>query len=172
MSAVPTARVAGAQRARSPVRLRPLGPDDLDHLAELFGRLSPRSRYLRYLAPVPVLPQGQLRQLASIDHRHHEAVGAFQAGSLVGAAHFVRSRHDPAQADISVEVADSHQRRGVGTRLVRELSRRAREQGITRFTAVALGGNHAVLALLRGLGWPVAVGFAGPEVDIEVTLPA
>jgi RimJ/RimL family protein N-acetyltransferase len=171
-----TARLAARARARrrgmrARVRLRPLGPADIDHLSALFDRLSPRSRHLRYLSPVPTLPEHQLRQLADIDHRHHEAIGAFQAGILVGAAHYVRSRDDPAQADISIEVADSHQRRGLGTRLVRELARRARQRGITRFTAVALSGNTAVPALLRRLGWPVAAGFAGPELDIVITLP-
>lgn len=161
-----------AAAARQPVRLRPMGPDDIDHLAALFDRLSPRSRYLRYFASVPALPKGLLRQLASIDHCHHEAIGAFEGGALVGAAHYVRSRDDPAEADISVEVADSHQRRGVGARLVEELSRRARVRHITRFTAVALSENGAVLALLRRLGWPVVFGRSGPELLITVTLPA
>jgi RimJ/RimL family protein N-acetyltransferase len=161
---------ARTQRAR--VRLRPLERTDAAHLAALFERLSPGSRYLRYLSPVPALPASHLRTLAAIDHDRHEAVGAFEAGVLVGVAHYVRDRADPDRADVSVEVADSHHRRGLGTRLVRDLARRARRHGVGRFTASVLSANTAVLALIRGLGWPLVAERAGATLEIELRSPA
>ena len=62
-----------------PPLIRPLDPRDAHHLADLFGRLSPTSRHLRYLTPMSTLPASHLRHLAAVDHQAHEAVGAFEA---------------------------------------------------------------------------------------------
>jgi hypothetical protein len=74
----------------SDVWLRTLTASDTDHVRSLFDRLSPRSRYLRYLAPVTALSQGQLLALADIDHVNREVVGAFASDILIGMARYVR----------------------------------------------------------------------------------
>lgn len=158
--------------ACSQVVVRSLEPADAAELGALFGRLSSDSRYLRYLTPVPALPAAHLRRLAAVDHRDHEAVGAFDGALLVGAAHWFRSREDPAAADLAVEVADSHQRCGVGGLLVACLAERAEAQGIARFTAWALSENHGVHALLRHAPWPAVVRLVGAEMAIELSLSA
>ena len=154
------------------VELRALEPADAAELVALFGRLSSDSRYLRYLAPAPVMPPAVLQRMAAIDHLDHDAVGAFDGEELVGAAHWFRSRDDHGAADLAVEVADSHQRGGLGGRLVALLAERARQQGITRFTAWALSDNHGVQALLRHAPWPAAVVLHGSEMAIELALTA
>jgi len=136
-------------------RIRPLDPRDAPHLADLFGRLSPTSRHLRYLTPMSTLPAGHLRHLAAVDHRAHEAVGAFESGELVGAAHYFRSREEPKRAEIAIEVADVHQRHGLGSRLLVELARLARDRGITHFTAIALAENPGVRGMLRQSRCPI-----------------
>jgi GNAT superfamily N-acetyltransferase len=156
-----------------PLRLtiRALDATDVDHLRALFERLSPRSRWLRYLAPVRSLTSSALRRLASIDHEIHEALGAFDEGELVGVAHYFRDPKNPARAEISVEVADSHQRRGIGPRLLNQLATLARERGICEFNATALRENVGVLAMVHNSSWPTVVRPQGPEVDIALTLP-
>lgn len=152
------------------VLIRSLEPEDAHHLAALFSRLSPESRYLRYFAPMPVLSDRLLRYLAAVDHVDHEAVGAFVDGELVGVAHSFRLREDPTRADISVEVADEHQRSGVGGLLLGALAERAVRDGITRFTALTLSENHAVLSLLRHSAWPVERHLVGSELAVELVL--
>jgi len=150
--------------------IRPLDPRDAHHLADLFGRLSPTSRHLRYLTPMSTLPEGHLRHLAAVDHQAHEAVGAFEAGELVGAAHYFRSREEPRHAEIAVEVADVHQQHGLGRRLLVELARRARDRGITHFTAIALAENPGVRGMLRQPRWPTTTHFDGAEIFLVMHL--
>ena len=150
--------------------VRVLDPCDRSHLAALFERLSARSRYLRYLAPVHSLPERNLRRLASIDHQRHEAVGAFESGTLVGVAHYFRDADHPGRAEIAVEVADDHHRRGIGTSLLLELARLARERGIGEFVATSLLENRAVLALLRRSSLPVSVQEEGIDLNIVLDL--
>ncbi len=69
-----------------------------------------------------------------------------------------------------MEVADGHQRRGIGTTLLRELGRLAQERGIGVFVATALPENLAVLGLLQRTGWPTDVCPEGNELNIVVNL--
>ena len=166
-------RPSGAEPAgrQASFAVRTLEPADAEHLRALFGRLSPRSRWLRYLAPLRTLSEPALRRLAAIDHERHEALGAFDEGELVAVAHYFRDPQDPTQAEISVEVADSHQRRGIGPRLLNELAVTARQRGITAFSATALRENVGVLAMVHSSDWPSVVRPSGPEIDIALTLP-
>jgi GNAT superfamily N-acetyltransferase len=151
--------------------LRPLEPDDASGVAALLGRLSARSRYLRFHRPMPEVPAAVVRDLAAVDHRHHEAVGAFAGGSLIGAVHYARSATCPTRAEISAEVVDAHQRKGVGDRLLRDLAGRAQRRGITHFTATVLAENVGAVSLLRGTGWPISSTIDGPGLDVVVALP-
>ena len=150
--------------------IRPLDPRDAHHLADLFGRLSPTSRHLRYLTPMSTLPASHLRHLAAVDHQAHEAVGAFEAGELVGVAHYFRSREEPRWAEIAVEVADVQQRHGLGRRLLVELARLARDRGISHFTALALAENPGVRGMLRQPGWPTTTRIDGSEIVLIMRL--
>lgn len=158
---------AGGQR----LDVRVLERGDLGHVARLVERLSKRSRYLRFFSPLDRVPATLVEHLAAIDHDKHEAVGAFADGALVGSAHWFRSESDTASAEISLEVADSHQRHGVGPCLLRALARLAGQQGITRFTATVLAENHAAVAVLRRSGWHSSAHLSGPQLTIDLTLP-
>jgi GNAT superfamily N-acetyltransferase len=152
------------------LRLGLLEPTDERRLAALFDMLSSRSRYLRFLAPITSLSPRGMRQLASIDHHHHEAVGAFDGDILIGAAHYVRTPDRLDTAEFSVEVADSYQRHGVGTSLVRELARIARCRDIARLTATTLTINPAILPLSRRLEMPVEFRPQGHELELSLIL--
>ena len=136
------------------VAIRPIEPDDRDALARGFDRLSEQSRYRRFLSPRGPLSQAELSYLTEVDHRDHEALVAVdpEAGEGVGVARFIRSSEDPAVAELAVAVADDWQGQGVGSLLAAELAKRARDEGITCFTALALAENDAILGLLQDLG--------------------
>jgi RimJ/RimL family protein N-acetyltransferase len=134
--------------------IRPISPDDKRALADGFERLSERSRYRRFLSPHPRLSEEELRYFTEIDHHDHEALIALDPATDegVGVARYVRSEEDPSAADLAVTVADDWQGRGVGGRLAAALAQRAREEGISRFTALLLAENEQMLGLLRDLG--------------------
>ena len=55
------------------LKIRPIEREDRDRLRRLFMRLTPESRYRRYLSPKPELTERELAYLVDIDHVHHEA---------------------------------------------------------------------------------------------------
>ena len=158
------------RRAKAGFVVRALQPDDQREIRQLFERLSARSRYLRYLAPVRSLSASTLAQLAAIDHVEHEAVGAFRGDVLIGAAHYFVATDDATSAEVCVEVADKYHRQGVATSLLVALAHRARARGITRFTATALADNVAILPLARRLDWGVASRTTGNERALGLSL--
>ena len=62
-----------ALRDGSRVHIRQLRDSDRQLLLRGFRRLTPESRYRRFLAPTPTLSEGTVRYLVEIDHRNHEA---------------------------------------------------------------------------------------------------
>lgn len=157
--------------SRFALQTRVLDPSDIEGMAALFAGLSSRSRYLRFMSPIRTVSARTLAYLAAIDHERHEAVGAFEDGVLVGAAHYFRSATDPTSAEIAAEVADRYQRTGVGSRLLCELGRIARQRGITRFDARVLFENTAAVSWVRGSGWRAATTLDGPEIAVALAIP-
>src|SRR4051812_10344303 len=120
------------------VRIRPIRPTDGNALREGFARLSPESRWLRFLTVKKELSPAEVRYFTDIDHERHVALVAVNAtdGQGLGVARYVRDTDDPDVADLAVTVVDEWQGRGLGTKLLHELSVRARSSGITRFSAL------------------------------------
>ena len=156
------------------VLIRPIRPDDKRGLQQAIERMSPQSRYRRFFSPVPRVTGAQLRYLTEVDHHTHEALLAIDPVSEdgVGVARFVRSQEDPAVAEVAVAVSDDWQRRGVATLLLYELTTRAREEGIRRFTASVLAENQAALDMMRKLGEARVRHAEQGTVELVMDLPA
>jgi ribosomal protein S18 acetylase RimI-like enzyme len=131
--------------------VRPIRRTDAPLLVDGFARLSPQSRWQRFMIGKNALTAKEVRYFTDVDHRDHEALVALDAvsGRGAGVARYVRCADDPTCADLAITVVDEWHRRGVGTELMRQLSRRAQEEGITTFSALVAVSNVAVLALLR-----------------------
>jgi GNAT superfamily N-acetyltransferase len=126
-----------ALRDGSHVRIRQGRRSDRELLLRGFRRLSPESRYRRFLAPIPRLPEATVRHLTDIDHHDHEAMIALdeQGTEALGVARYVRDPDRPQAAKVAVTVVDDWQGRGLGTLLLEAISARARREGIRTFTA-------------------------------------
>ena len=79
-------------RDESWVGIRPIEPGDKHALLRGFERLSPESRYKRFLTPMETLNASQLAYLTEVDHRDHEAMVAIDlaTGQLVAVGRYVR----------------------------------------------------------------------------------
>jgi RimJ/RimL family protein N-acetyltransferase len=158
-------------RDGSTLAVRPIEPSDREGLASGFEKLSDESRYKRFFSPTPRLSDAQLRYLTDVDHHDHEAlVAVADDGDGPGVARFVRLPDDPTAAEVAVAVRDDWQGRGVATGLLRALVERAREEGITRFTATALASNHAVIELLEEIGPAHVTPAPNATVELRVDL--
>jgi RimJ/RimL family protein N-acetyltransferase len=158
-------------RDGSAVLIRQVRSTDAPLLADGFARLSPRSRWMRFLGAKTTLSAAELRYFTEVDHHDHEAIGALSAadGRGVGIARYVRDADDPQAAEIAVTVVDDWQGRGLGTELLSRLSDRARQAGIHRFTALSAAENVTVAGLARKLG-ACLTGRGPGTVEYEVAL--
>ena len=163
-----------ALRDGSHVRIRQGHRSDAQRLLRAFRRLSPESRYRRFLAPMPELNESMVAYLTEIDHHDHEAMVAIdeRTDEGVGVARYVRDPQRPEAAEVAVTVIDDWQGRGLGTVLLDVISARAREEGIRSFTALLLAANHEMLDLFGQLGPVRTVDQASGTVEIEVAVPA
>jgi GNAT superfamily N-acetyltransferase len=162
-----------ALRDGAGIRIRQGHHSDRDLLLRGFERLSPESRYRRFLVPMRELSGEAVRYLTEIDHQDHEAIIALdeETGEGIGVARYVRHPDRCDAAEIAVTVIDDWQGRGVGTLLVEVLSARAREEGISSFTALMLADNDDMRNMLGHLGPVRIVDQEAGTVEIEMPIP-
>jgi GNAT superfamily N-acetyltransferase len=165
---MPTLRL----RDDSEVIVRPILPGDRDAVVKAFARLSEQSRYQRFMTAIDELSPSQVEYLTDVDHHDHEALIAFdpESGDGVGVARFVRLA-DGVSAEAAVTVIDEWQGRGLGVALTNLLAERAREEGVTRFTALLLAGNDQMHDVLASLGPSRVLSRSAGTVEIEVDIP-
>ncbi|WP_156685547.1 GNAT family N-acetyltransferase [Mycobacterium sp. Marseille-P9652] len=152
------------------VSLRRLDRDDAEAVLALHQHLSDYDRYFRFFTLRPVdLPELVGRLTDPADGLY--ALGAFDAGRLIGVAHYTVGDDDPGAAEVAVVVAHEDHSLGVGTALLKHLARAARERGIGRFVADVLGENHLMLTVFFDLGWPCQPADGGPIRHLVIELP-
>jgi GNAT superfamily N-acetyltransferase len=138
-----------------------------------FDRLSDESRYRRFLAPMPELTEPMVDYLTEVDHHDHEAIVALdeRTGEGIGVARYVRTPERPLAAEVAVTVIDDWQGRGLGTVLLDVISARARQEGITHFTALMLATNQQMMSLLEHLSEVRITDREAGTLEIETPIP-
>ena len=132
--------------------VRPVVPEDKSLIALGFDRLSDRSRYLRFLGPMPTLSRRQLAYLSELDHLNHVAIGFLDGDDPVAIGRWVRFEDEPEDADVAVTVLDEYQGRGVGRTVIQVLAMIARHRDIRWLHFDVLAENTPMLKVLDGLG--------------------
>ena len=158
------------------VEIRPIRRDDSERLRAAHARLSPESRYRRFLGAKPILSAGDVEYLVDIDGSDHFAlVGTVPDGgdeSIVAVARFVRLADDPATAEFAIVVGDSYQRQGLASELLARLAAAASERGVQRFRAAILSDNVAIHRLIERLAdGEIAAAHIGSVSEVEFALP-
>jgi RimJ/RimL family protein N-acetyltransferase len=156
MDSTPTAFIAARTHSvvlpdGTPLRVRPILPDDKLLLLRAFDRLSPESRYARFFSPMPRLSAPLLDYFTEVDYHNHFAWVALAREADedvgVGVARYVRLP-DSSVAEAAVTVVDTYQRRGIGGFLLDALILEALAHGISRFEGLVLVGNTSMIAVL------------------------
>lgn len=159
------------------VRLRPIRPEDREELQAGFERLSPESRYHRFLAATPKLTEKTLRYLTETDGWNHFAIGAetVTEASLgargLGVARFMRLKDDSDAAEAAVAVIDEMHGRGLGRLLLLTLVEAAAERGVRTFVAHLLPDNEPAKELFRTIDASARVRFEDDLLTYEIALP-
>jgi RimJ/RimL family protein N-acetyltransferase len=125
---------------------------------EAVAGVSPRSRYLRFAAPIPRLSESLLDRMMDSDGVYHVVCIATPPDerSIVGVARFTRSHERPRSAEIAIAVAGAWQASGLGSVLLARLVALARQTDLSLLTAFTLSENVAARRLARSAGFSLA----------------
>ena len=119
-------------------------------------------------------PLGESARIAAWQADHawtHRLVGAFEAGSLIGFASSAIAHDTPGTAWVNVAVSPIHQRRGVGTQLVRALEEGPELGRLDRFVASAYRPtSDEIHVLVQKFATPLGYGPATSETVVELDL--
>jgi GNAT superfamily N-acetyltransferase len=158
-------------RDGSKALIRPIRADDKDALTRGLARLSPESRYRRFLRPVTSLNERELKYLTEIDYTNHfawMAVNPDDPADGWGVARYVRDPKDPEVAEAAVAVVDDHQHNGIGAYLLQFLTASAIANGIHTFRAWVLGDNVEILRPLERLGASRKADHGVLKIEVEL----
>ena len=150
------------------IRVRRAAADDRDALRAMFERCTAETRYRRFHGPVKAIPERYLADALSGRAFHYALVAcpdpvagdeadidvvsapAVSAGGVVALASC--RLVDEGAAELGLLIEDAWQRRGLGTRLLRDLVTHASEAGLRVLEAQLLAEQAWISGLLRPYG--------------------
>ncbi|TML38712.1 MAG: GNAT family N-acetyltransferase [Actinobacteria bacterium] len=147
------------------LRLRAPAKEDAGALAAFLTGLSERSFYMRFHG-IRRVDDSLVRHFLEPDWQERGVLVGELDDRIVAVAEYMRLR-DESAAEAAFAVADEHQRRGIGTRLLEQLALRAAEAGIERFVAEVLPENRAMLGVFDGTGLEVTRELDGGEFEVR-----
>ncbi len=147
-------------RSGQEVKLRLVKKGDAALLVDMFYRLSPETQRLRFHLYTVKISKEQVWQeaerLSDLDPQLQVGIVATiieddGVEHAVGVARFMRQTVEDLEAEVAVVVRDDFQRKGLGKHLLLILSDRARELGITHFTAWVMSDNIRLMKLIKNM---------------------
>jgi acetyl coenzyme A synthetase (ADP forming)-like protein len=145
-------------RDGSRILLRPIRIDDTKRLIAFFSRLSTRTKYLRFQHIPKEMGLDEATRFCTVDYTNTFAlvaeVAKQQGKEIVAIGRYCRlPRAHSAEVDFVIE--DSYQGKGIGTRLMEQLSNAALDNGITTFEGDVLAENDQMINVLRAYGFHI-----------------
>ena len=164
------------------VLLRPIRPEDAEAEKRFISRLSPRTSYLRFHAPVRELTVERLVRYTQIDYDREMAFVAIDSSEgqaeIRGISRYTRNP-DGVSAEFGVIVEDAWQGRGLGHVLMQALEDTARARGLTELIGYVLRDNSEMGAMMQRRGYgphrdhddPGVTRFIKPLIDAPPAQP-
>jgi CRP-like cAMP-binding protein len=166
-------RETNQQRAARRLQVRVAGPQDNRlGVEDMLDRLSPESRYLRFLTASTAASVVEAETLQQLDGVDRVAVVAEVDGEVVGLARFNRSDDRVDVAEVSIAVEDQWQGKGIGLNLLGALGEAAKAQGIRTFHVTILPENPRSTRLFRRFSPNTRLKWDDGLLEGEADLPA
>ena len=148
-------------------KVRPIHPDDAQPLQDMMKRLTPESRYFRFVSNMAELPPHMLSRFTLIDYDREMALcavveedvlaedgGKTTRERIIGVSRYI-TNPDQSSCEFSLVVDDGYAGQGLGTRLMLSIMDAAREKGLQEIIGLVLTHNNGMLKLMRSLGFEV-----------------
>jgi len=150
--------------------VRPIRPDDEPMMVAFHRHLSERSVYYRFFSPLELSFRTSHERLITkvfIDYDREIALAAEHTGKdgktvIAGIARMIRE-HTGNSAEVAFVVADSFQRKGLGTYLMQQTIEIARQEGLSSIHGVLLFENSEMRKVFEKVGFR----FDEPEAGVS-----
>ncbi|OQW38477.1 MAG: GNAT family N-acetyltransferase [Proteobacteria bacterium SG_bin4] len=140
--------------------IRPIRPEDAEIEQDFVRGLSAESKYFRFMDTLQELSQTMLVRFTQIDYdREMALIAVLQQDNQekeLGVCRYIASA-DGQSCEFALVVADEWQNKGIGNKLMNCLFNAARAKGISVMEGEVLEANHAMLELVRRLGFEITV---------------
>jgi acyl-CoA hydrolase/RimJ/RimL family protein N-acetyltransferase len=153
------------------LNFRPIHPTDEPRMRDLFHKLSEATIYYRFMSHQKRVSRQQIQDFVYIDHRNDVTIVATLAEAYGEDIIAVGSYYlDPKTnlAEVAFVVGDKWQDHGIGTFLLKHLTRLAHRNGIRGFTAEVLRENKPMQAVINKSNCKIQSQFAGNVVSYEM----
>ena len=151
--------------------IRPIRPSDADLMIDYFHSLSSRSKYMRFFSPLKALSREMLIKLTQIDYDREIALvalmGKQQNQKMAGVCRVIVFP-DKTQAEFAIAISDDWQGQGIGSSLLTQCLKAARQMGIRRVMGVVLSENTQMIKLGKKLGFAINRVSGGGEYELII----
>jgi GNAT superfamily N-acetyltransferase len=149
--------------------VRSITPEDAPALVQFHSQLSQLSVRMRFFGLHSTLSAEEVRRFTHVDGTDRVALVLEAADELVAVGRYERL-DDPCVAEVAFVVADAFQHRGIGSFLLTRLAARAREAGITIFSAEVLAENRPMRSVFAKAGFPTKVNYSYGTVSVTMDI--
>jgi acetyltransferase len=147
--------------------VRPIRPEDAEMLQDFVRRMSPESRYFRFVSTMRELSLRMLARFTLIDYDREMALvavyrerkpdeegGFTETERIIGVSRYV-TNPDLSTCEFSLAIADEFNGQGLGSRMMQSIMDVARDKGLSQIEGLVLSNNAPMLKLMRGLEFDV-----------------
>lgn len=151
------------------VKIRPIRPEDVASLRDMFSRCDAKDLHLRFLEGLNQVPESLAARLTQIDYEREMAYVAFEKSGrngsipaedqarngMLGVVHLAATP-DLDSAEFAIIVRSDLQGMGLGYFLMKRMIDHAVQRGIQTVYGHVSHGNAAMLRMARELGFEIA----------------
>lgn len=136
------------------VFIRPIQPEDAQLEQQFMKKLSPETRYMRFMENIQELTPEMLVRFTQIDYDREMALIAIIDNEIAGVVRYT-TNPDQEGCEFAIVVADMWQNKGLGSHLLNSVMKIAKDKSLKYIEGEVLAKNTNMLTLMTHLGFAI-----------------